>query len=197
MENYKGLSEKSRMGIIIVAALIACFNLAAAWYETNKAMNSMALSDDEIKQIITVSNVAEHPYFKGNKQAIRVHAMDLTYVLKGIINKQMIIVVCLGAGFALLAIGFALFLIGADGAFKLKAQSAEHNLVLSSTAPGVLCFVLAAILIGIAATREVSIDPGDIKLNDLPTLKAPATKSQTTPDTKPVDKTKGNKLPPA
>ncbi|GGI95342.1 hypothetical protein GCM10007978_36280 [Shewanella hanedai] len=164
MPVYEGLSNKARAWILLGAALIVIANLGLVWYETDKALNQLPISSEDINVIKSVSDGPLHSTIQSNNQKLRVHAINITLIMKGIINKQSIIIVCIGSAFSFIAIGFALFLIGADGAFKLNATHGEAKVVMSATAPGLACFLFAAILISIAATREFKLEPGHITM---------------------------------
>ena len=63
-----------------------------------------------------------------------------------------------GIAIGLVSIGFALFVIGADGAFKVMGSTPDMKLVISSTAPGILCFVLAFFLVCIVNWKPTGLD---------------------------------------
>lgn len=157
---YTGLSNKAKIWIITLSALVAVANLAMAWIVASDALDQVPMSEQDVRQIIDLSEDVTDPIIHSNNMLLRSHAINTQVHLKGVTNKQSIIIVAIGSGFALLAIGFALFLIGADGAFTINATAPESSLVLSSTAPGLLCFVLAALLIGFGVSRKHEINLG-------------------------------------
>ena len=84
---------------------------------------------------------------------------------KGIANRHALASLSIACGIALFAIGFSLFLIGADGAFKAQAShGGSFAVAASGTAPGLLCFVAATVLVGIGATRVHKLGIGEVRL---------------------------------
>ena len=75
-----------------------------------------------------------------NKAILHAHAIDAVANLKLVANKQSIVVVAIAGAFALSAVGFALFFLGADGAFQLQAEQGigGPRLLFAGTAPGLL-----------------------------------------------------------
>jgi hypothetical protein len=175
---YEGFSPRMRVAIVSVAALIALLNLGASWYVAGTAISSLKFSDQDAKYIQTI---AADLVDVNQRVALRIYATNTQAHLKGIVNKQAIIIVCFGSAFAFMAIGFALFLIGADGAFKFQAATDQKaNLLLSSTAPGLACFLFAAVLIGIGVTTkyELNIGAATIETNSDTRHKSEAQSSQ-------------------
>lgn len=90
-------------------------------------------------------------------------------------SRQSVVVVAMSAAFALIAIGFALFVMGAEGAFKVQGQVADRGaLVVKATAPGILCFVLATCVICFALLGDMRVDTGEFKPGDPPAPTAKA-----------------------
>ena len=160
---YEGLSNKTKVSVLVFSAIIAIANLGLAWYVADKALNEIPISNNDVEEIKSLSSDLIDPNIYANNLNLRVHAINTQVHLKGITNKQSIIIVSIGSGFAFIAIGFALFLIGADGALHVKNESIDSKLMLSATAPGIVCFVLAAILIFMGVTREYKLDIGNTK----------------------------------
>ena len=68
------------------------------------------------------------------------------------------VLACFGAAFALSALGFGLFLLGSDGVFKIIADTPNKaSVAITGTAPGLLCFILAAWLVVVGVKREAKI----------------------------------------
>jgi hypothetical protein len=157
---YEGLSVRARLWVLAFGGLIALLNLGAAWYfsfnvgETLQfSKNDMAVLGEWLKLPVVDALSENHKY---DLSARSLHALVLSKVIA---NKQGLVLACFGAGFALASIGFSLFVIGADGAFKLSSEFGSNaRFVLSGTAPGLLCFVLAALLISTGVKRKAQID---------------------------------------
>ena len=56
MPVYEGLSNKARAWILLGAALIVIANLGLVWYETDKALNQLPISSEDINVIKSVSD---------------------------------------------------------------------------------------------------------------------------------------------
>lgn len=166
---YEGFSNKSKMIIVIMSALGAMINLGLAWYIADKALNEIPISNEDIKEIKLLSSDLNDTEVYSNNLQLRVHALNAQVHLKGITNKQSIIIVSFGSGFAFIAIGFALFLIGADGALKVKQNDADSKLMISATTPGIVSFLFAAILIFYGVSRKHKLELGTTEfLNKIP-----------------------------
>lgn len=87
--------------------------------------------------------------------------LDTELMIRTIQNQQALNVVALAVAFALMAVGFALFVMGAEGAFQLEGRHpSAGNVVAKATAPGLLCFVLSAGVVLVALRMHVEIEPG-------------------------------------
>lgn len=157
---YSGFSTKTKLWIIALGAFVAIINLGIAWKVASTALTEIPMSSTDIENILSLSKDIYDPLIHANNIQLRTHVINTQVHLKGVTNKQSIIVVAIGSGFALMAIGFALFLIGADGAFSIQSETSSNKLVFTATAPGLLCFVLAALLIGMGLTRKHEINLG-------------------------------------
>lgn len=157
---YTGLSEKARVWIIGVAALVAAINLAFAWTFAFQTGRSLGVSENEFKPYASwLDNTRTSAMTPEAKYDLAARTLHLIALSKMIANKQGIVLACFGAAFALAALGFALFLLGADGAFKVMAEtSAKTSVAVTGTAPGLLCFVLAAWLVVVGVKRESKLE---------------------------------------
>jgi hypothetical protein len=83
--------------------------------------------------------------------------------LKAVANKQSLVMVAMAGGFGLFALGFSLFIMGMRGAIELAGGKPDVGpIVLRSTSPGLVCFVLGAALIGYGVSRETSMNFGEV-----------------------------------
>jgi hypothetical protein len=80
--------------------------------------------------------------------------------MKAISNKQTTIIVGMAAGFGFLAVGFSLVIMAIRGSFELGATlpNKTGELVLRSSSPGILCFVLGAVVIVVALMQKSELD---------------------------------------
>ncbi|MEY4910670.1 MAG: hypothetical protein RL761_333 [Pseudomonadota bacterium] len=174
---YQGLSETSKIRIILVASLIAVLNLMAAWYfalQTSHELTDYAKDMVPFSAWVTDTGKDLSPAAKHDLSA---RAITLMSSLKLVANKQSLTLTSFGGAFALIAIGFALFIIGADGAFRLMATApGKAQFALSSTAPGLLCFVIAACLLAVGVNH-----PSELRAPTLPEygIASPALKANT------------------
>lgn len=93
-------------------------------------------------------------------------------------NKQTLLVVGMAVCFGLMSIGFALYIMGIKGAFSFSVSSGGNAsptpaLTLVGTAPGLLCFLLAAVVAVVALTRTFQAHLGSY--NVFPDTPPPAT----------------------
>tara|TARA_E500000318_G_scaffold68807_1_gene63654 strand:+ start:1575 stop:2123 length:549 start_codon:yes stop_codon:yes gene_type:complete len=91
---------------------------------------------------------------------LRNRLLDTELMMRSSQNTYAVIVVSTSLAFSLLAIGFALFVMGADGAFRIEGAAQEKgSVVLQATAPGLLCFLLAGIIVINVLSTEMVIQP--------------------------------------
>jgi hypothetical protein len=163
---YQGLSQNAKLVVIAFAGFIAALNLGVAWYMSNGALQSLKLAETDMAPF--VSSIEKAAGKDGTqldasaRHDLAARAMHIVALTKLVSNKQGLVVVCFGGAFALAAMGFALFVIGADGAFQVTADSSEKaRIVLSGTAPGLLCFLLASWLVvtGVKDKSQIDLPP--------------------------------------
>lgn len=154
----RGLSQGQKTLILIGAFVIVAVSLLIA-----AAVMWFALQDTHLngQDRVMITAISETGGTSLEKAILRVHAVESVIRMKLVANKQAIVLVAFAGAFALAAVGFALFLLGADGAFKLEQGSAANKLLFTGTAPGLLCFFLSASLIatGILHRSEITSGP--------------------------------------
>ena len=160
---YQGLSERARYIILGLGAVVAILNLLAAWYfaiRTGEVLQLQAVDIEPYRAWLSderLANIGAQARYDLTARAM--HAISYGKLIS---NKQSLVLVCFGASFALSAIGFALFVIGADGAFKVSYnESKKTGIVLTGTAPGLLCFIISGWLVyeGITQRSELKLPP--------------------------------------
>lgn len=156
---YEGLSQRARVWIISLAAIVAAINLALAWSFAFETQKKLTVSVDEFKPYASwLDNSRTTGMSTEAKYDLAARALHLVALSKMIANKNGIVLSCFGAAFALSALGFALFLLGADGAFKVLAETpGKASVAITGAAPGLLCFVLAAWLVVVGVKRESTL----------------------------------------
>lgn len=157
---YIGLSERSKLTVLTVGALIASVNLLIAWYLAHQTQISLRLDEHDMAPFRVWINSLE--LSQESRYELAARSMHIVALSKMIANKQGLVLACFGGAFSLAAIGFALFVIGADGAFKVSGNSnSKAKIVLSGTAPGLLCFAICGFLITKGVDQKSSIElPG-------------------------------------
>lgn len=153
---YSGLSQKARLWVLALGAAIAVLNLWAAWYFAHQTGQTLSLRQEDLTPLKEwIAAPGNENLSSEARHDLTVRAMYIVAYTKAIANKQGLILACFGSGFALTAVGFALFVIGADGAFKASATTPDKaKLVFSGTAPGLFCFVMAGWLISQGITQR-------------------------------------------
>ncbi len=179
--NLSSLGKKSVAGALLIFTL----NMAGAWWLALGAAENVArplVAEGEtsaVSRVLDSTNDAS-----ANTFTLLNRVVDAETQLRAAQNAQTLCVVAMAGSFAMMAIGFALFVMGAEGAFELETKtSTGGNLVLKSTAPGVLCFVLATGILMFTLYRQVSLTSGSFQvypdtekeplLPDLPPLETP------------------------
>jgi len=157
---YQGLSERSKLWILGMGAIIACANLFVAWWLSYETLKSLQLTPADMLPFKGL--IGDAAFSSEQRHDLTERSMHVVALSKMMANKQGVVLACFGGAFALAALGFALFVIGADGAFKVSSSTdAKARLIVSGTAPGLLCFLICGILIqqGVRHKSEVNMPP--------------------------------------
>lgn len=157
---YEGLPLAAKLVIILLGLGGGAASVIFSAQQAAKLQERLGYSEPDAKLLQSICTQAN-----GNGAApipFVVHALNVQTHLKAITNRQAIGVLSVGTGIAFLAIGFALFIVGADGAFKVHLQAPQDaRVVLYGTAPGLLCFLLSAVIIAFAGyTSRYDLDLG-------------------------------------
>ena len=161
-DHFEGLSSKAKLGVVLAAIVLAVVCIWWGLWEAHVVADGLGFQEPDIANI-------EKLYDKGHADKISdqyflAHLVNVQAHLKGISNRHAMGALAIASGLALFAIGFALFILGVDGAFSVQARRGPSTaLAVSGTAPGLLCFVAATILVGVGATRPHGLEIGDFK----------------------------------
>ena len=160
---YEGFTKRQKLFVVGGAILAVLVSLAFAAWIMQDALRNMQFSQRDQEVVNRLLGDTADPQ---HKSILRAHAIDTVANLKQLANRQSIIIVAFAGAFALCAVGFALFLLGADNALQLQTEPGRGGLklLLAGTAPGMLCFVLAIILAGMAVTHRSSVNPASVNL---------------------------------
>ena len=162
---YVGLGRWQQFVIVFVGVLLGAAAFMGSWSLARRSADRLGIEKSDGALISSMSGACEQEGSTKAKcitdpnarVALQFRALETYAHLKAISNQQSVGVLAIGAGMALISVGFSLFLIGAEGAFKLRASSpgrSNDNVMLYGTAPGLLAFALATVIIGIGATRR-------------------------------------------
>ncbi|WP_437322391.1 hypothetical protein [Sorangium sp. So ce394] len=193
---------------ISVGVVIFLLNMGCAWWMARAA--NAAISAATGRAVVTSSAAAATPASSAadmsvvgqavakardgmgaNETILLARAIEADAHLKFVTNKQTILVVGMAAGFAFLAIGFSLFVMGIRGAFHFAfGRDDASSIVLRSTSPGVFCFFLGAVVLTVALTREGEVAFGEVSVADGETPAKPPPVA----DPQPIDYTNLDKL---
>lgn len=158
---YEAFSKRQKMYIVAAAIVAVIATQAFAAWVMSDAMRHLPFSTQDQDIVKGLSADISDPL---HRSILRAHAIDAVSNLKLVANKQSIIVVALAGSFALAAVGFSLFLLGADGAFQVQADHAGSGakLLFVGTAPGLLCFALAVVLMGMGIRQPSTLNLGSV-----------------------------------
>lgn len=161
-DTFQSFSGKAKLTIAGVGIALASFCIGAALLNASETSEKLYYSTpdriilQELCNIPTPNPVVD-PY-------LFVHILNVQIHQKGIANRYALGSLSIACGVALFAIGLSLFLIGADGAFKVQAScGGSFPVAASGTAPGLLCFIAATVLVGIGATRKHELAIGNFR----------------------------------
>ena len=154
---YEGFTRGQKLCVAGCAIFAVFVSLAFAAWIMGDTLRGMQFNQQDQEAVNRLSGAATDP---AHQSILRAQAIDAVANLKQLANRQSTIMVAFAGAFALCAVGFALFLLGADGAFRLQTEHGRSGpkLWLASTAPGIACFVLAVILVGTAAMHRSNVN---------------------------------------
>jgi hypothetical protein len=160
MAEKKG-SWKS-FALVLVGVLISLANMYVAW-SVIASSNSFVMTGLVSKGGLTATSQALEMVSNSSPEKIgfldRIVQADVNHRL--IANKQTIVIVALASSFSLMAIGFALFVMGIEAAYSIEGKNPTGSLVISASSPGLVCFLLAALVICFSLSQKsnVKFDP--------------------------------------
>jgi hypothetical protein len=157
--------ERASKGAVVLAVIVFLANMLVAWWLTYASgqVVGRSLLHEEGSAAARVLDAS--PKASANTHVLLNRILDAELQLRTVQNRQTITIVAMSVAFALLAIGFALFVMGAEGAFKVEGQVADRgNLVVKATAPGLLCFLVAAFVVAMALAGRTDMATGNFRL---------------------------------
>lgn len=170
--HFVGVPKWVKIAVVFAALLLGALSIGLAWKDASEANRNLAFGQKDVEAISSIARVGQSGTI--SDQTFVVHVLNVIVHRKAITNHQALGGLAIGAGSAFLAIGFALFLLGADGAFQIQYEGkGDSKLAFYATAPGLLCFMLSASLIAFGATRKHEIQLGDFPVPGDPAVLQP------------------------
>jgi hypothetical protein len=157
---YVGLTKANKMFVVISAVVIVLCALGYSVWSMQSTLSNIQIDGGDAEVILLVTDEVNDPL---NRAILRTHVVDAVVNAKVIANKQATVIVSFAGAFALYAVGFALFLLGADGAFAVQAERGpDAKLTFAGTAPGLLCFFLGATIMVTGVLHRSKLDLGAV-----------------------------------
>lgn len=164
----RALPEWAKVIVVMASLAFAGTAIVVAWRHVSELQGQLAFGVADARALNTMAEA--HTTNTVYDTHLVAHILDVQAHLKGITNRQSLGLMGVAVGVALFAIGFGLFVLGADAAFKLQAEGkGAGTVVLQSSSPAILCFVLGTIIAAIGVTRPHSLDIGVFGPPDIPT----------------------------
>lgn len=137
-------------GLLVVIALLVFFvNMGFAWYVT---LNSI--------QTMRQQGIGALDQQKLEPSQIRM--LEIKFYEEVVKGRQLVLIVGMSTGFGMMAIGFALFVLGITSGYGITGETGSSvNLALTSSSPGLLCFLLSTAIMIVAMTRPMSANLED------------------------------------
>lgn len=157
------LSVLSTVGRPAVYLAIAVFlaNMLCAWLLALRGAESIAHPLVGDRPTATSRALDEAPKASANGFTLLNRVLDAELQVRAVQNRQTLSIVAMAAAFAMMALGFALFVMGAEGAFQFSGTTpGTGTLVLKASAPGIFCFFLATAILIAALFGEVNLKTG-------------------------------------
>lgn len=151
------LSRRAKLGIVLLAFLITSVAIGLSCVRILQTGDNLSLNSADQQNIAAIVG---HPGTDASLQAtLTAHVTDEVIGLKAVTNHQSFSLLAIALAVGFLTIGFALFILGTDGAFRLEAaDKGDKRLAAYGTAPGLLCFLLAAVLVVVVVTHSETIE---------------------------------------
>jgi hypothetical protein len=152
--------------LVVFGVIICLLNMACAWVlivSSNRFVMTGLVSDgassatSEALKLAAAANPDRLIFLD------RIVENDVNH--RNIANKQTIVIVAMAASFSLVAIGFALFVMGVEAAYTISGNSPTASLVIQASSPGLACFILAVVVICFAITRQTEVTYTPIELS--------------------------------
>jgi len=160
-------SNKANLIFTIIGIVLAFGNMTYAWFTLDGAKEQLGRTvPPQLNQLLKEINLNKADDLQANQTTIALQAVQLTTIYQAWEMRHILAKVAFAMAFALMSFGLALFVMGYESAYSLKATSGSNTkLSLVASSPGILCFVLATIILlfGLYKTAiEFQTSPSEI-----------------------------------
>jgi hypothetical protein len=191
------LARSAPRFLVYCGLLVFLLNIAVAWtvvVRSNAAINAPLMSSAVAEP--SAAAAALEVWFESARAAqtaeggglsAEAHSQNLLlldrliqadFYQRLIGSNQTLQIAGMALAFSFLALGFSLYVLGIRGAFSLKVgkndPDSSARLAFAASTPGLLCFLLAAVVTCIALTREFDVSLGGAELAPVPVAREQA-----------------------
>jgi len=145
-ESRKNSRHTLSGALVVTGIAIAVINMALAWVmmftrPTGIPSTNISAQISSVEKKATTSDSSMEFLTQMLTPLVR------SYELKGV-GEQNVLVLAIAFSFALLSVGFSLFVMGIEGALSLRGEVADMGkLVLRTASPGVLCILFSTAIL--------------------------------------------------
>lgn len=145
---YKGFGPGQRLAIMAVLVGMAVVVVVYAGFAAKEAGSTIPYGFADRWLLLSLADGGH-----GDARVVEAFAHG-----RAIASQLVLGYLAIAAGIALMWLGFALSVLGADGAFQLAAQFSGRSLSFAGATPGVLALGLGAALAAVGATRSYFLE---------------------------------------
>ena len=158
------MDKSNSFRLVLCGVGICLLNMALAWIliiSSNKFVMTGLVTDRSSSATSMAIKLA--PDANADKLVFLDRLIESDVDHRTVANKQTVVIVALAASFSLIAIGFALFVMGVEAAYTISGSNPTGRLVIQASSPGLVCFILATLTICFAITQR-----SDVRFSDYP-----------------------------
>lgn len=154
------MKERTERWTVVTAVALFLINIACAWWTMFSTSDHIAARPEgHVGSEFTAELEKASGATATNLVQLRIRSLEAEVHLKAVSNKQAMVVTAMAGAFSLIAVGLALFVMGAKGALEITVDSPDRGkLLLQATTPGLACFILAAVVICFAVSQRSAIE---------------------------------------
>jgi hypothetical protein len=155
------LAGSRPMALVIAGLAIFLINIGLAWWVTfssNAIIGRPLLALHDGQPSAIAEALKQAPLAHPNAMFLLHRVVEAELYHRLIANKQMLLTVGMAMSFGMMAVGFALFVLGVQSAYSISGSAGPSTqAAITAASPGLLCFLLAAAIAIIALTRETNV----------------------------------------